>query len=183
MEKIFNVQKISSKVYIAMVVISFIYTLVFMTSYWNLANFEYAVNKPIAEFYDGMQSFNFIQYYFAIAGLISIILMFAFEVMKKVCDKLAMVIVVVCGCISTVGSIVALSLLPGFVSQYSNKTLLDYAYEEQIEIWSHTKNFTTLYIGFAVYGVLAIAAITLIISSVLSNRKFVKEIGGIEDVK
>ncbi len=184
MEKTFKIQKISSKIYIFLAVAAFIYTLMFMTSFWKLAGYETLSNVLITEFYDGMQNFNFIQYYFAIAGLVSIAFLFAFDVMKKVCDKVALIVVSVFGGISAAGAAVALALMPSFVSKFANDDLLVNAHLEQNvdDMILKTKNFFTFYMGYALYGLLLVTVIVLIVSSVLSNRKFVKQMGGIENV-
>lgn len=179
MEKTFKIQKISSKIYLAVIIISFIYGLVFMTQFWNLANFEYTANEPITHFYNSMQSFNFILYYFSIAGLISIAFLFALEIMKKVCDKVAMIAVCVFGGIGIVGSSIVLAMLPGLNSLYADDRLLEFATTEQTDpYWEHIKNFTTFYCGYAIYALLLVTSVTMIVSSVLSNRKYIKEIGG-----
>lgn len=178
MKKIFNIQKISSKVYILIVIATFLFSLAFMTSYANLAGFEYPSNIEITEFYNSMQSFNFMIYYFAIAGLITIALLIAMEVTKKVADKTALIIVGISGSLGVIASIVSLILLPILSTMYSSETLLDNALNEQIATWSHTINFSTFYIGYVIYGLLLVVSITLVISTIISNRKFVKEMAG-----
>lgn len=175
MKKIFMTQKIFSIVYIVCIIFSFIYSLYFMTDYAGLRGFARPANQELIDLYAGLQSFNFMIYWFAIIGLVSIIFFFALEVFKKVCDRLALIVINLFAGISIVGSALVFVKIPSLMSMYSSETLLENAYDEQLSSWTHELSFTPMYLSFALYGLFAVVAIGVIASTIITHKKFVAQ--------
>ena len=90
MKKGFMFQRIGFFLYLFMLLVAAAYALSFMTDYGNLFGFVYLENKPVTDFYNKMQTFNQISFWFAVVGAISIIAMFALQLKTKVSDLFAL---------------------------------------------------------------------------------------------
>lgn len=175
MKKIFRIQKISMVVYVVAAAATFIYAMYFMTDFNNIRNFILPVNQAIIDLDEQMQSFNFTIYWFSIVALISILMLFIFQVGSKVCDKLALIVTNCFNSVAVIASIIVFITLPGLLKDYQNESLFDYFYFEQVSSVANTKNFTAFYLGFGLYFVLLVAAISLITSTILATRKYIAE--------
>lgn len=180
MIKMFKLQKISMVLYIIASIVAFIYSLCFMTAYADLGKFTYPINQPLIDFNSNMQGFNFMMFYFAVASLISILFLFSMQVFKKVCDKLALIVVNVFASLGVICSILVFVFIPMLVSEYDSVEALGLFSNniEQISTWVHEMSYTAFNIGYFIYAIMLVTSLMLIVSTIVTNRKFVKEMAG-----
>ncbi len=176
MEKGFKFQKVGFVVYLLVMIIVAIYSVCFMTNYYDLYGYLTKANAGIKDFYTHLQAFNRIFFWFALAGVISIIFMFALELRKKVCDKIAL------GIMSAFGALNIGTAVYGFISfskLMSEYKTVDFTkrYLENPKVLEgdvYVLKFATFYIGFAVFAVLILVAIgfiaTLWINHIIYKR-------------
>ncbi len=175
MKKIFRIQKISMIVYVVAVAATFIYAMYFMTDFNNMRDFILPINQPIIDLEAQLQSFNFIIYWFSVVGLVSILMLFIFEVGSKVCDKLALIVTNCFNLAAVVVSVLVFVILPGLLTDYQNESLFDYFYFEQVSAVADVKSFTAFYLGFGLYAIVLVAALSLITSTILTTKKYIAE--------
>ncbi|MCI9182551.1 MAG: hypothetical protein HFG90_04765 [Acholeplasmatales bacterium] len=172
MKKGFIFQRIGFFLYLFMLLVAAAYALSFMTDYGNLFGFVYLENKPVTDFYNKMQTFNQISFWFAVVGAISIIAMFALQLKTKVSDLFALGIMSSFGAVNVASGIYGLMTLPKLMSEYklvdfSNLHLEDPIYKDT----AYEMQFRFFYIGFAVFSILLV--ITLIYVAILWINHFI----------
>lgn len=173
MKKLFILQKISMIVYVVAVLSTFLYSLYFMTAYANLAGFELPLNEDLRVFHDEtMQRFNFVIFYFSVIGAISVLALFVLQVNKKICDKLSLITSVSFSTVATVGSIIAIAMIPGLITAYNAEGLFDFASLETVFGYEHTMTNTPFYVGIAVYVITLISSIFFTTTIIINHVKF-----------
>lgn len=184
MKKLFIGQKISFVVYIIIVIATFIYTLGFMTAYADLEMFDYEINKPIQEFHNSILiPFNNLIFWFAIVGVIGIVVMIALEYFKKIPDLFAYVIGMVFSVINIIVSVIAFVRLPNISNDY-NKLDFSGVNSELPSTNPYTPTTSWFDNGLIVYGILSLISIILILFITLNyiNGLKIKK-GGVTDEK
>lgn len=172
MKKMFSLQKKFVPVFIVTVVITFIYALGFMTPFKDLYGFEYPKNNHIIDFHDvKLQGFNQTIFWIGVVTLPSIIALFALQVNKKVCDRLALIImgvfsVVIIG-LSIFGIVTLISLFPEYKA-------LDMTYFFDEKSFDYEKTYYMFYFGYVIYGLAIISTITSMTVFTLNHFKFMK---------
>ena len=133
MQKIFNTQKITAKIYTVIAVLVFLYTLVFMTEYKDLFGLKLKQNSQISFFHDSiLQTFNRQIFVLALFGIGIVVFSFLLESFQKVPDRFALIVIeaaLIASCAGAVYSLVNLQT----VSQFYGSLDFQYLYLEGME--------------------------------------------------
>lgn len=188
MEKMFKVQKIMFYSYILLMVVSFLYSLSFMTDYANLFGFEFPKNMPIAEFHDSLQSFNKVIFWFSAIGAGSILAVYALELNKKVPDKFALILISVFILINLALAVYGLINLGSLKNTY-NEIDFQYRYLEDNTVMKgdeYVRLYGAFNLGNILYLVLAVFSLGYALVLCLSHITFLKNIrkaGDLDEVR
>lgn len=164
MKRGFKLQRIGFVAYLLTMVAVAIFAMSFMTYYEGLFGLMLPVNAPISVFYEHMQSFNKVFFWLAIAGVTSIIFMFMLELKTKVCDIFALVVMSLFGALNIGTAIYGYMSLPKLVAEYKTLDFSKMWLEDMklTEDYVYVSNFTTFYVGYAIFAILILVAIGFI---------------------
>ncbi len=174
MEKSFKIQKVGFVVYLLTMIMLAIYALSFMTSYQNLFGFETKANASVAAFHNHMQDFNQTLFWLAVIGVISIIFMFVLELRTKICDKLALAVMTTFGALNLGTAIFSFISLPKLMAEYKKVDFTKMWLEDAAltEESVYVLKFTTFYIGYAVFAILLVVAVSFVSILWLNHMKY-----------
>ncbi len=149
----------------------FVFSLYFMTDYqdlFGLFGVRYEANKLVADFHDNlMQSANQTFFKFAIFGILTAVFALAMEIRHKVADKFALIVLCVLFAVLVGVAIYNIITLSGLLDAYTN---LDTSFVDDEGGSEHIRKYTAFYVGFAVYGINAIA--TVLMGVILTKNHF-----------
>ena len=173
--------------YLLLMIVSFIYSLSFMTEYQDLALFVLPKNESITLFHEELQAFNANIFWFSVVGLASIITLYALEINKKVPDKLAAIIMTVFVVVNVVLAIYEILGIIRLIEQY-NLVEFKYMYLEDTSMVKedvYVRKFNTFYVGYALSALLAIVPVTFATSLWTSHFSFMKKMkdGDFDEIK
>lgn len=176
MERSFRLQKIMFKGYIVAMVLAALFALGFMTRYSNLFGLELELNAGIKNFHDNvLQKNNNFYFWIGIIGSVSIILMFALEINKKICDLFALIVSSVVSGAMAIVSVVCLTTFPDMIKKFKDVDFKYLGLEDPKYLETpYVKEFTTFYIGYAVYGLILVLMIGFIAINTYNFRKYLK---------
>lgn len=174
MEKGFKIQKVGFVVYLLTMIMLAIYALSFMTSYQNLFGFERKANAGVAAFHNHMQSFNQVIFWLSVISVLSIIVMFVLELRTKICDKLALGVMTGFGVLNAGTTIYAFISLTNLMAEYKEVDFTKMWLEDTslTEDSVYVLKFTTFYIGYAVFAILLVVAISFVSILWLNHLKY-----------
>lgn len=173
MQKIFNTQKITAKIYTVVAVLVFLYTLVFMTEYKDLFGLKLEQNSQISFFHDSiLQTFNRQIFVLALFGIVIVVFSFLLESFQKVPDRFALIVIEAALIASCIGAVYALVNLQA-VSQFYRGLDFQYLYLEGME--EYEMRFSTFRAGNVVYILQLISCAAYGIAMAASHITFVKK--------
>ena len=181
MKKSFQLQKIVFVVYIIAMILCVLYSLGFMSHYSNLFGFEQPLNEDITHFHDDiLQPFNNILFFASLFGAASIIVIFALQINKRICDRFACIVSSLVASVTACVSVFAIIALPLIIQSYDK---VDFSYmgleDLNFQTAEYVREYSTFYLGIALYAVIFVAMI-FFIAVIIRNYKLGKKNNQVE---
>jgi len=173
MEKSFRMQKALWWVYVASVLVLFVYSLWFMTDFKDLFGLQLKVNRPITTFHDAeMQPFNRQLLAASLCAVTVVLLSLYLEVRTKVPDRFALLVMGVLLFALAAFSISVMVRIPALKSMYSALDFSKLDMEGAIEYVPRTRAFA---LGMVIHGVAATIDIAFLACMVSSHVLFIRK--------
>ena len=176
MKNIFKLQTVCFYLFIVIMVVNFIFSLSFMTSYDDLFGFELELNKSIKIFHDNMQAFNKVLFYLSLVGAISIAIIFILELNHKVPDKFSIIVVCAISAVLVFQVIYSFVKLGTLMNEYKNVNFsymwLENSKLEQDYVYEH--KYLVFYLGYVINALVLIVSFVFPAILVISNNKYIK---------
>lgn len=178
MQRIFKNQINIAKIYLVMSVVTFVFSLCFMTEYKELFGLKLKQNSQVSFFHDSvLQTYNRQIFVLAIIGIIVLIFSFALEIFTKVPDRFALVVMGIGLLACIAGSVYAFTNIFAIETFYRG---LDFQYIHMEGLETYEMKFATFRIGLGIYLTEILVCVGYLAALIMSHVKFVKK-GHIED--
>lgn len=172
MQKLIKTQKVTAMIYIVMAIIIFLYSLCFMTEYSDLFGLMLKTNSHITNFYKNiLQKFNWQIFRLSLGGIAGIVLIYVLEIMTKVVDKFALIVIETLLLFNIGGCGYSIMNLNAIQAYYKT---LDFQYIELEGVRDYVLKFTAFNIGNVVYVGQIIVSLAFGIVIAACHIKFVK---------
>lgn len=173
MEKLFKVQRLVTVLYAIATILVFIFSLFFLTDFKDLFGLELKVNQEIAYFHNTvLQGFNQKLFYFSLALVIGIALTYMLEIMSKVPDLFALIVMTVFLILTSLFCVVIVTSLIEMLGVYETLDFSKVALEGAIE---YIPNNRTFIMGNALFSVTAIVNVLFSVVLVASHITYKKQ--------